>query len=513
MALVELDLGKWMLKRASAVARQNSSRSSSRTHKNFRHQIITLGRCMEIAFLILSAVIGLLIGGMFSRFVSNKKIAVLNEQISAQNTRLTKSEAKCVEMNASLLMADTLNKEISHELTESAIKFSRMEGGHSQVILQLSELKQEFLKSIEQIQELRRELEIYKLKNTELSTKFSVSDERLKDAMSDSGQKLRERESEIQRLGEVNRALTKEMTILKEQEPALVADYSRKAEILNMSMLNHQADRAREREASEQVAVIKLQRQKETWERHEKEVEELMKSICQAEGVEYVAKGDFPGKGSPDNSVKICDEFIIFDSKSPQGEDLSHFPTYIRTQAENAKKYAKQDVVRNEVFFVVPINAISEIAETTISLGEYVVHVITADSLRPILIQLKKIEAYEFIEQMSPEDRGQISTYIGKCAHFIKRNIQLHQFIDKVGIGLVLDGEKLPESILEAARDVERSSKLNPPIEQRKKSIDIAELEKENANIIGTMVGQTIHFGEELDAIESLPLHSVVSKK
>ena len=60
-----------------------------------------------------------------------------------------------------------------------------------------------------------------------------------------------------------------------------------------------------------------------------------------------------PFKGNPDNTIKICDEFVVFDAKSPGTEDLKVFYKYIKKQAEDMKKYAKQESVKRDVFLVV----------------------------------------------------------------------------------------------------------------------------------------------------------------
>lgn len=44
-----------------------------------------------------------------------------------------------------------------------------------------------------------------------------------------------------------------------------------------------------------------------------------------------------PFKGEPDNAIKINDEYIIFDAKSPSGDDFSNFSNYLKNQAENTK--------------------------------------------------------------------------------------------------------------------------------------------------------------------------------
>ena len=66
----------------------------------------------------------------------------------------------------------------------------------------------------------------------------------------------------------------------------------------------------------------------------------------------------FPFHGNPDNTIEICDEYIIFDAKCPSGDDLTNFPKYIKTQTEIVKKYASQEKVKKDIFLVSSANTI-----------------------------------------------------------------------------------------------------------------------------------------------------------
>ena len=76
-------------------------------------------------------------------------------------------------------------------------------------------------------------------------------------------------------------------------------------------------DRVREKEEE-------YERMKKIWRDHETTVQQRIKMICQTHLINYVDK--VPFKGNPDNTIEICDEFIIFDAKSPANDDLSKFP-------------------------------------------------------------------------------------------------------------------------------------------------------------------------------------------
>ncbi len=99
------------------------------------------------------------------------------------------------------------------------------------------------------------------------------------------------------------------------------------------------------------------------------------------------------------------------------------------------------------------------------------------DSLEPIVLALRKIEDYQFVDQLSPEDRENICHVIGKFAHATKRRIQIDNYFFNEFIGLLQSCSSLPEDIIKKVVDYEKAEKMNPPMEKRKKLIPIKELE------------------------------------
>ncbi len=231
-------------------------------------------------------------------------------------------------------------------------------------------------------------------------------------------------------------------------------------------------------EKEKQAAYEKLRRLKETWSKHEADVKNRIKIICNRHGVEYMES--VPFKGKPDNTLKINDEFIVFDAKSPGSDDLSNFPLYLRNQAESVSKYVKEENVRREVFLVVPTNTLEVVEQFEYKLSDYTVYVISIDALEPIILSLRKIEDYEFAEQLSPEERENICRVIGKFVHLSKRRIQIDGFFAKQFFELVYRSEAdLPKDFLDKVIEFEKAEKLNPPIERRARQISNKELEIE----------------------------------
>ena len=236
---------------------------------------------------------------------------------------------------------------------------------------------------------------------------------------------------------------------------------------------------------------------------------QAIKSICSKHTIEYVDKVAF--KGEPDNTLKICDEFVVFDAKSPRGEDLNNFPTYIKEQAEKAKKYAKEENVKKWIFFVVPSNTLEVIKSFVHTMAEYDVFVVTLDSLEPIILSLKKIEDYDFAEQLNPEDRENICRVLGKFAHLSKRRIQIDTYFINQFMELAYKCESdLPSDILEKVIEFEKADKLNPPQEKRIKAISVAKLEKttKKLRIDASTKGISIEDTKITEGLNKLPLYT-----
>ena len=310
--------------------------------------------------------------------------------------------------------------------------------------------------------------------------------------------------------------LENELKFIREENAKLKASelerkryHEQSVAVLNETTQRLKDERNLEKEAQHRKELERIAQLKETWLNHEENVKLRIKAICNKHGVEYVES--VPFKGRPDNTLKINSEFIIFDAKSPAGDDLSNFPTYVKNQAENASKYANEENVRREIFLVVPTNTLEILPSFEFRMGDYTTYVISMDALEPIILSLQKIENYEFAEQLSPEERENICRVIGKFLHLSKRRIQIDGFFAKQFFELVYrSGADLPHDMLESIQEFEKSEKLNPPQEKRLKQINIKELEsdvnkiKSDADQIGIFTVES----QLSKSINKLPLYS-----
>ncbi len=294
---------------------------------------------------------------------------------------------------------------------------------------------------------------------------------------------------ELAGIKEKLRNAQEEFKVVKQQNTQLLAEEKNRIEKSqnDMSALASireqiQNDRNKEVEERNNIEINRIKNLKDTWSKHQENVKNIIKSISSKHTIEYVDK--VPFRGEPDNVLKICEEFVIFDSKSPGTDDLSNFPNYLKDQSERAKKYAKQENVKSDIFFVVPSNTLEKLEKFVFNLGDYNVFIISVDSLEQIILSLKKIEEYQFIDQLSPDERDDICRILGKFAHITKRRIQIDSYFAKQFIELAYKAESdLPKEILDKVVEYEKSEKLNPPTDKRAKVLSIKELEKDTIKI------------------------------
>jgi hypothetical protein len=105
-------------------------------------------------------------------------------------------------------------------------------------------------------------------------------------------------------------------------------------------------------------------------------------------------------------------------------------------------------------------------------MGDYNVYIVTIDALEPIILSLRKIEDYEFVGQLTPDERENICRIIGKFSHTVKRKIQIDYFFSYQFLEILTKCNiDLPEDIYKSVQEFEKSEKLNPPQEKRAKQI------------------------------------------
>jgi DNA repair exonuclease SbcCD ATPase subunit len=289
-------------------------------------------------------------------------------------------------------------------------------------------------------------------------------------------------EAEFRKLSADRTELSSKNAKLEQAEQTRQEEYRKNIASVNSLRESLEQDRQRLAEQRLKETAEAFEKLKLTWRNHEEAVRNELLRICQSNQVEYVK--EVPFKGKPDNTLFIAGEYVVFDAKSPAGDDLENFPKYIKLQTENVAKYVKQDNVRKDLFLVIPSNTVESIRQYSYRLADYNVYVVTLDALEPVILTLKRIEDYEFAEQMTPEERENICRVIGKFTHTAKRKIMIDYFFSFQFLDIISKtNTSLPDEIRKAVAEFEKSEKLNPPQEKRAKQISMEEILSESERL------------------------------
>ncbi len=241
-------------------------------------------------------------------------------------------------------------------------------------------------------------------------------------------------------------------------------------------------ERLQEHKARQEELERKQQRLRQTWQTHQENARNKIRQIAEKHTVTVVDK--FPLKGEPDNVLLICEQYVVLDAKSPGGEDLANFGTYLKTQAEAAGKYTKQEGVFGQLYFVVPSNTLESLPQTVFRFVDYTVYVIPVEALEPVILSLMKVDEYLNVKEISPEDRRNIFVILGRFAHLTKRRLQVDQFFANESLSLATETEnRLPEEMRREVAEIEKSVRLNPPQERTTKEIGLGTLSTQHKKI------------------------------
>ncbi len=343
----------------------------------------------------------------------------------------------------------------------------------------------EYTNLSEDINNLNQELTARESRIKELEKNIEISSTRLTD-LGSSAQKLENRiivlESELSRLNKEKTELSNRIARFEQIDQNRTEEYQKNVSAVNAVRIGLEQERQKLSDERIREKEAEFEKLKQTWRNHEEVVKTAIKNICQLHLIEYVT--DVPFKGKPDNTIKIAGEYIIFDAKSPAGDDLENFPKYLKVQTESVRKYIKQENVKNDIFLVVPSNTVDVISRFSYRMGDYDVYIVTIDTLEPIILSLKKIEDYEFAEQLTPDERENICRIIGKFSHTAKRKIQIDYFFSYQFLEILSKCNiDLPDDIYKSVQEYEKSEKLNPPQEKRAKQISMDDLIAESERL------------------------------
>ena len=350
---------------------------------------------------------------------------------------------------------------------------------------EFSRLELEIDKLAADLDQLRNQVSDRESKIAELEKANEIKTNRIEDTRLNI-QKLEERirflEHDQQRLNKEKSELNARLARQEQAEVNRKTSYEKNVNAVNTIQLSLEKERQELKDQQIREKEETFERMKQTWKEHESSVESVIRGICSRNIIDYL--DEVPFRGKPDNTIRIAGEFVILDAKSPASDNLANFPAYLKAQTEQVKKYIRHENVKKDVYLVIPSNTVPVVDQYVHNMGDYNVYIVTIDSLEPIILSLKRIEEYEFAEQLAPEERENICRLIGKFAHTTKRKIQLESFFTYQFLEILTKVKSdLPRDIYEMVANYEKAEKLNPPQEKRSKHILTDDLIEESEKL------------------------------
>ena len=237
---------------------------------------------------------------------------------------------------------------------------------------------------------------------------------------------------------------------------------SEEIENLNYANKQFQNEQARVRKEDEMKQEQEKENRSRIWNDHEIKSLDFMKDICKKEDIQLSCYSntkpppDFPTNLKPDFTVKIMDQYVIFDAKFSKSSKIN---IYLKDQVQkSAAKYEEHSsVLFPFTFFVIPSISISEIKETYFHHGQFHFYVISVEAFEPIIRTLKKLEDYSFAENLDPEDRVKIIDAIAHLSRRIKEQNTINLWGTMSGLKALDELQTLPSDIIEDASNIEKN--------------------------------------------------------
>ena len=313
---------------------------------------------------------------------------------------------------------------------------------------------------------------IVKKKDQEIGElRQQIKDERSeKDRLAGEGKRLfaeittvkEENKSHIKEIGELKNEIAKRNAEKERKEKEFESTINK----LNASDESLKQERVRVQREDEAAREKQKSEWDRMWTEHEQNVIAILSEACKkpAFGFETYDNNNLPegfhGKLKPDFMVAFLEQYIIFDAKVSKSDNLQ---VYIREQVKKtAQKIKGNEMIYSSVFLIVPTAAIGQLKALHFYEEGFNFFVISPEAIEPILSSFKKIETYEFAEQMDPQERENIIDLIAQFDFHISSRNAVDFALMEHGLATLRKTEKMdPELLREVAAKKAKIRHLN----------------------------------------------------
>ena len=217
------------------------------------------------------------------------------------------------------------------------------------------------------------------------------------------------------------------------------------------------------------------------WALHEDSAKSLMHEIFQKSEISFSTFDNtnlpdgFDPKFKPDFMLKLLGQYVIFDPKYSQSQNLE---SYIKSQVQSTAKKIRTSSSFNDiyktVFFVIPDIGLQELKETHYVERGFSFFVISVEAFEPIVRTLKRLEDYDLADKYDPQERENIVNVLATYDQHIRQQNATNILTTIRGLKVMAEKSTIPEDVVQAIEL--RRSKL------RTEQLSSAQLKKLIAN-------------------------------
>ncbi len=277
-------------------------------------------------------------------------------------------------------------------------------------------LKAEIERKNQEIGELKNQITESKSEKDKLSGQGKELYDRYKSLESDLKATMKERDSHAARL-----------TKYETQEEQKNKKHEEMVTKLEEAKTALEDERIRIRREDEERQQQELAERDRMWAEHETTVNALLGDLVKKPQYNFTSFDNtnlpegFDGSLKPDFMIEFLEQYVIFDAKVSRSQDLQNYIS--DAVKKTAKKVKGNDSIYPTVFLVVPTDAVASLKKLSFYEEGFTFYVVSPESLEPILASLKRIEAYEYAQEMDPQERENIIDMIAQFDfHISTRN-------------------------------------------------------------------------------------------
>lgn len=247
--------------------------------------------------------------------------------------------------------------------------------------------------------------------------------------------------------------LIKQVKTYEEQQTRREREHETKLNDLIKAQESFEKERARVIREDEERRAMDLAERDRLWNDHENTVVSLLTDLCKTPLLNFTSYSNtnlpdgFDGSLKPDFMIDFLGQYVIFDAKVSKAKSLQ---TYVNDQVKKTvEKVKNNDRIYKWIFLVVPATALSELKSHHYQADGFQIFVVSPEAIPAILSSFKRISAYEFAEQIDPQQRENIVQMIAEMDFHINLRNAADIILSRMGTDLLEKAQSLDMALTE----------------------------------------------------------------